>query len=120
MKWYVGLGADGRHVGHLVAPTDVILLVILLCHTVNISTRYKHCMIASAISAIIITDVSANYRRLGEDQLASVHRASCSTDRCDHLSGLTLSHSSYLGTIQALNNCIANQCYNDYRCLSEL
>src|SRR6267154_1987271 len=36
----------------------------------------------------------------------------------ESLSGLTLSHSEYLGMIQALHDCIANQRYNDYRCLS--
>src|SRR6267154_2796001 len=48
-----------RCLGHLVALTDVILSAVLLCHTVNISARYKHCTIAFSISATIITDVSA-------------------------------------------------------------
>src|SRR6267154_389274 len=120
MKWYVGLGADGRHVGHLVAPTDVILLVILLCHTVNISARYKHCTIALPISAIMIIDVSVSYRRLGDDQWPLVLRASCSADRCESPGSLTLSHSKYLSKIQVLHSCIDNQRYNDYMCLGEL
>src|SRR6267154_86709 len=58
-----------RSLGHLVALTEVILLVVLLCHTVNISAQYnlKHCMIALPINAIIITDVLASYRHLGKD-----------------------------------------------------
>src|SRR6267154_2795999 len=62
-------------------------------------------------------------RCLGEDvsadQLPSVFRASCSADRCDSLSSLTLSHSEYLSKIQALHNSILNQCYNYYRCLGD-
>src|SRR6267154_4054586 len=45
--------------GNLVVLTEVILSAALLCHTVNISARYKHCTIAFSISATIITDVSA-------------------------------------------------------------
>src|SRR6267154_1163005 len=37
----------------------------------------------------------------------------------ESLGGLTLSHSEYLGMIQALHDCIANQHYNDYRCLGD-
>src|SRR6267154_806114 len=109
-----------RSLEHLVVPTDANLSVVLLCHTGNISAQYKHCMIALPIGAIIIIDVSASYRRLGNDQWPLVFRASCSADRCKSLSSLTLSHSEYLGIIQALHNCIANQRYNDYRCLGEL
>src|SRR6267154_1964911 len=82
-----------RCLEHLVVPTDVHLSAVLLCHTGNISARYKHCMIALPISAIIITDVSASYRRPGDDYWPSVCRASCSADRCESLGGLTLSHS---------------------------
>src|SRR6267154_1525939 len=53
---------------HLVVPTNVNLSAVLLCHTVNISALYKHCTIALPINAIIIIDVSASYRRLGDDQ----------------------------------------------------
>ena len=77
---------------HLVVPTDANLSAVLLCHTVNILARYKHCTIALPISATIITDVSASYRRLGDDQLPSVLRASCSADQCESLGILTLSH----------------------------
>src|SRR6267154_799670 len=48
-----------RRLGHLVAPTDVNLLAVLLCHTVNILARYKHCKIALSIRTTIVTDVSA-------------------------------------------------------------
>src|SRR6267154_1745886 len=82
-----------RSLGHLVVPTDANLSAVLLCHTVNISARYKHCTIALPISAIIITDVSASYRRLGDDQRPLICRASCSANRCESLGGLTLSHS---------------------------
>src|SRR6267154_2671600 len=70
-----------RSLGHLVVPTEVILLVVLLHHTVNISAQYnlKHCMIALPINAIIITDVLVSYRHLGKDQLPSVLRASPSS-----------------------------------------
>src|SRR6267154_1343748 len=55
-------------------------------------------------------------RCLGEDisadQLPSAFRASCSADRCDSLSGLTLSHSEYCGEIQALQDSIVNQHYH--------
>src|SRR6267154_1041735 len=61
-----------RSLWHLVAPTDVNLLAVLLCHTVNIPARYKHCKIALSIRTTILTDVSA-------DQLPSMFRASCST-----------------------------------------
>src|SRR6267154_2453091 len=81
-----------RSLGHLVMPTNANLSAVLLCHTVNISARYNHCTIALPISAIIITDVSASYRRLGDDQLPLVLRASCSADRCESLRILTLSH----------------------------
>src|SRR6267154_507729 len=70
--------SDHRSLGHLVVPTDVNLLAVLLCHTGNISARYKHCTIALPISAIIITDVFTSYRRLGDDQWPSVFRASYS------------------------------------------
>src|SRR6267154_1240277 len=76
-------------------------------------------MIALAISTTIITNVSASYRHLGEDWVPLVLRASCSTDRCDHPSGLNLSHGSYLRKIQALHDSIANQRYNYYRHLGE-
>src|SRR6267154_1309695 len=56
-----------RSLEHLVVPTDVNLSAVVLCHTVNISALYKHCMIALLISAIIITDVSASYTRPGDD-----------------------------------------------------
>src|SRR6267154_1340614 len=81
-----------RSLEHLVVLTDANLLAVLLCHTGNISARYKHCMITLPISTIMIIDVSASYRRLGEDQWPSVFRASCSADRCESLGGLTLSH----------------------------
>jgi len=68
----------------------------------------------------MIIDVSVSYRRLGDDQWPLVLRASCSADRCESLGGLTLSHSKYLSKIQVLHNCIDNQRYNDYMCLSEL
>src|SRR6267154_1203111 len=84
--------SDHRSLEHLVVPTNVNLSAVLLCHTGNISARYKHCTIALPISAIIITDVSARCRRLGDDQVPSVFRASCSADRCESLGGLTLSH----------------------------
>ena len=57
------------YLGHLVAPTDVILSVVLLCHTENIAVRYKHYKIALSIRTTIVTDVSArisqqtNYHR---------------------------------------------------------
>src|SRR6267154_2118833 len=82
-----------RSLEHLVVLTDANLSAVLLRHTVNISALYKHCTIALPISAIMITDVSASYRRLGDDQWPSVFRASCSADRCKSLGGLTLSHS---------------------------
>src|SRR6267154_1415537 len=82
-----------RSLGHLVVPTDANLLAVLLCHTVNISARYKYCTIALTISATMITCVSASYRRLGDDQWPSVFRASCSADRCESLGSRTLSHS---------------------------
>src|SRR6267154_1056273 len=109
-----------RSLGHLVAPTNVNLSAVLLCHTGNISAQYKHCTIALPISATMITDVPASYKCLGSDQWPLVFRASCSADRCESLGGLTLSHSEYLGIIQALHDCIANQRYNDYRCVGEL
>src|SRR6267154_486117 len=97
MSWRVidvsAMTSSHWSVGHLVAPTDANLSAVLLCHTGNISARYKHCMIALPISAIIITDVLASYRRLGDDQWPSVFRASCSADRCESLGSLTLSHS---------------------------
>src|SRR6267154_1681547 len=77
---------------HLVVLTDANLSAVLLCHTVNILALYKHCTIALPISAIMITDVSASYRCLGDDQWPSVFRASCSADRCKSLGSLTLSH----------------------------
>src|SRR6267154_3833889 len=52
-----------RRLGHLVAPTDVNLLAVLLCHTVNILARYKHCKIALSISTTILTDVLARMSR---------------------------------------------------------
>src|SRR6267154_2011067 len=72
-----------QSLGNLVAPTEVILSAALLCHTVNISARYKHCTIAFSISITIITDVSASYRCLGDDKLPSVFRVFCSADRCE-------------------------------------
>src|SRR6267154_2572650 len=42
-----------RHLGHLVAPTDANLLVVLLCRTVNIPARYKHHKIALSIRTTI-------------------------------------------------------------------
>src|SRR6267154_2236401 len=77
---------------HLVVLTDVNLSAVLLCHTGNILALYKHCTIALPISAIIIIDVSASYKCLGDDQWRSVFRASWSADRCESLGGLTLSH----------------------------
>ena len=109
-----------RSLEHLGVPTDVKLSAVVLCHTVNISALYKHCTIALPISATMITDVPASYKCLGNDQWPSVFRASCSADLCESLGSLTLSHSEYLGMIQALHDCIANQRYNDYTCLSEL
>src|SRR6267154_841622 len=111
---------DHRSLEHLVAPTDANLSAVLLGHTGNISALYKHCTLALPISATMITNVPASYKCLGNDQWPSVFRASCSADRCESLGGLTLSHSEYLGIIQALHDCIANQCYNYYRCLGEL
>src|SRR5882757_2898706 len=52
-----------RSLGHLVAPTDANLSAVLLCHTVNIPVRYKHCKIALSIRTIIVTDVSARMSR---------------------------------------------------------
>src|SRR6267154_2480866 len=52
-----------RHLGHLVAPTDANLSAVLLCHTVNIPARYKHCKIALSISTTILTDVLARMSR---------------------------------------------------------
>src|SRR5882757_1716669 len=58
-----------RHLGHLVAPTDVNLSAVLLCHTVNMPARYNHRKIALSIRTTIVTDVSArisqqtNYHR---------------------------------------------------------
>src|SRR6267154_2763044 len=63
---------DHQSLGHLVAPTDVNLSAVLLCHTVNISALYKHCTIALSISATMITDVPASYNRLGNYQWPSV------------------------------------------------
>src|SRR6267154_1187619 len=111
---------DHRSLGHLVVPTDANLSAVLLCHTGNISALYKHFTIALPISATMITDVPASYKHLGNDQWPSVCRASCSADRCESLGGLTLSHSEFLGMIQALHDCIANQRYHDYRCLGKL
>src|SRR6267154_1714889 len=51
-----------RSLGHLVALTEANLSVVILHHTVNISARYKHCMIAFPISTTIIADVSPRYR----------------------------------------------------------
>src|SRR6267154_472669 len=96
-----------RSLGHLVVPTDANLSAALLCHTGNISARYKHCMIGLPISAIIISDgyhrslghlvaptdvnlsefllchtdnISAqSYRHLGEEQLPLVIMASPSS-----------------------------------------
>src|SRR6267154_1656886 len=82
-----------RSLEHPVVPTDANLLAVVLCHTVNISALYKHCTIALPISAIIITDVPASYKCLGNDQWPSVFRASCSAARCESLGSLTLSHS---------------------------
>src|SRR6267154_2358870 len=42
-----------RHLGHLVAPTDVNLLAVLLCRTVNILARYRHHKIALSIRTTI-------------------------------------------------------------------
>src|SRR6267154_1153804 len=57
-----------RSLEHLVVPTDANLSAVLLCHTVNILALYKHCTIALPISATMITDVSASYKHLGNDQ----------------------------------------------------
>src|SRR6267154_1927410 len=81
-----------RSLEHLVVLTDANLSAVLLCHTVNISALYKHCMIALPISAIMITDVLVSYKCLGDDQWPSVFRASCNADRCESLGSLTLSH----------------------------
>src|SRR6267154_1652260 len=101
VSWQVidvsAMTGDHWSLGHLVAPTDVNVLAVLLCHTGNILAQYKHCMIALPISAIIIIDVSASYRRLGDDQWPSVFRASCSADRCESLgnvSAMTSGHRS--------------------------
>src|SRR6267154_599265 len=48
---------------HHVAPTDVNLSAVLLCHTVNILVRYKHHKIALSIRTTIVTDVSARISR---------------------------------------------------------
>src|SRR6267154_2677509 len=40
-----------RSLGHLVVLTNANLLAVLLCHTVHISARYKHCTIALPIHA---------------------------------------------------------------------
>src|SRR5258708_37284161 len=68
-----------RSLGHLVVMTEANLSVVILHHAVNISARYKHCMIAFPISTTIIADVSPRYRHLGEDQLPLVVRASPSS-----------------------------------------
>src|SRR6267154_393025 len=52
-----------RCLGHLVAPTDANLSVVLLCHTVNIPVRYKHCKIALSIRTTIVTDISVRISR---------------------------------------------------------
>src|SRR5882757_1942143 len=57
-----------RSLGHLVVPSNVHLSAVLLCHTGNISARYKHCTIALPISAIMLIDVSemtSGHRSLG-------------------------------------------------------
>src|SRR5882757_712246 len=82
-----------RSLEHLVVPTDVNLSAVLLCHTGNISALYKHCTIALPINAIIIIDVSASYKCLGDAQWPSVFRASCNADQCESLGSRTLSHS---------------------------
>src|SRR6267154_1512647 len=87
-----------RSLGHLVVPTDANLSAVLLCHTVNISARYKHCMIVLPIGHLVApTDVNLSefllchtdnisaqsYRHLGEDQLPLVVMASPSSlDYC--------------------------------------
>ena len=106
-----------QHLGHLVAPSDVNLLAILLCHMVNIPARYKHCKIALSISTTILTDVLED---VSADQVPSVLRASCSANQCKSLGSLTSSHRKYLGKIQALHKCIANQRYNYCMCLCKL
>src|SRR6267154_343242 len=52
-----------RHLGNLVALTDVNLSAVLLCHMVNILARYKHHKIALSIRTTIVTDVSARISR---------------------------------------------------------
>src|SRR6267154_2252179 len=52
-----------QSLGHHVAPTDVNLSVVLLCHTVNIPARYKHCKIALSIRTTIVTDILARISR---------------------------------------------------------
>src|SRR6267154_5894378 len=55
--------SDHRPLGHHVAPTDANLSAVLLCHTVNISARYKHCQ-----SPLQLLHVSRRViRRLGDD-----------------------------------------------------
>src|SRR6267154_610630 len=81
-----------RSLEHLVVPTNANLSAVLLCHTVNISALYKHCTIALPISAIIIMDVSASYKCLGDDQWRSVFRASWSADRCDFVTQVISRH----------------------------
>src|SRR6267154_1860095 len=54
-----------QHLGHLVAPTNVNLSAVLLCHTVNIPARYKHCKIALSIRTTIVTDVLARISQQG-------------------------------------------------------
>src|SRR6267154_2127605 len=94
-----------RHVGHLVAPTDVNLSAVLLCHTVNIPARYKHCKIALLIRTIIVTDVSA--------------RISWQTNYHRHLGHLVVPTDVNLSAV-LLCHTVNIQCYHYYRCLGEL
>src|SRR6267154_5376124 len=91
-----------RSLGHLVVLPDANLSALLLCHTGNISARYKHCTIASPISAIMIINVSA---------MTSGHRS------LGHLVAPT--HGEYPGEIQASQDSIVNQAYHCHTCLGE-
>src|SRR6267154_653918 len=56
---------------------------------------------------------------ISADKLPSAFRASCSADRCESLSSLTLSHGEYPGEIQASQDSIVNQDNHCDRCLGE-
>src|SRR6267154_1176342 len=94
-----------RHLGHLVALTDVNLSAVLLCHTVNIPARYKHCKIALSIRITIVTDFSA--------------RISRQTNYHQHLGHLVAPTDANLSAV-LLCHTVNIQCYHYYRCLGEL